>query len=40
MKMAVLCVLELITLPDKFTLDFTIDAKRMIAKTKNKKQKN
>lgn len=37
--MAVLCILELITLPDKFTLDFTIDGKRMIAKkTKNKKK--
>ena len=37
--MAVLCILELITLPDKFTLDFTIDGKRMIAKKKHKKQK-
>ena len=37
--MAVLCVLELITLPDKFTLDFTIDGKRMIAKKKTQKTK-
>lgn len=36
--MAVLCILEFITLPDKYTLDFTIDGKRMIAK-KTKKQK-
>ena len=38
--MAVLCVLELITLPDKFTLDFTIDGKRMIAKKNTKNKKN
>ena len=32
--MAVLCILELVTLPDKYTLDFTIDGKRMQKKKK------
>ena len=32
--MAVLCILELVTLPDKYTLDFIIDGKRMQKKKK------